>query len=229
MISRPLSGVSEMPGTLSHNEAKRFYDRFGIKQDRQFYESKAIDDLIANAGFESARSVFEFGFGTGKLAVTLLRNRLPADSRYIGVDISSTMLDIAKERLKRFGQRVELRLSHGSFRSGQQDRTIDRFVSTYVLDLLPPGDIKTVLKEAGRILHPGGLLCLVGLTFGDNLLSRLVTGVWNGLYSLKPGITGGCRPIRIAGYIDNSIWRIDHHSIVTSLGVASEILIAAPK
>jgi ubiquinone/menaquinone biosynthesis C-methylase UbiE len=218
-----------MPGTLSHSEAKKFYDRFGLKQDRQFYENKAIDDLIANAGFESARSVFEFGFGTGKLAVTLLRNHLPADARYVGIDISTTMMDIARERLKRFGDRIELRLSYGSIKSGQQSRTIDRFVSTYVLDLLSPEDIKAVLKEAGRILHPGGLLCLAGLSYGKSLLSRVVTPIWSGLYSIKPAITGGCRPIRITEYIDDSSWRIDHHSIMTTLGLASEVFIAAPK
>ena len=41
--------------TLSHSQAKRFYDRFGSKQDKQsFYEDKALDELIAHALIEYA-------------------------------------------------------------------------------------------------------------------------------------------------------------------------------
>ena len=40
----------------------------------------------------------------------------------------------------------------------------DRFVLTYVLDLLSPKDIGPVFAEAHRVLAPGGLPGLVGLT-----------------------------------------------------------------
>ena len=43
-----------------------------------------------------------------------------------------------------------------------QDETVDVFVSTYVLDLLSEADVAEVLRLAGRILRPGGQLCLTG-------------------------------------------------------------------
>ena len=46
--------------TLSPSAAQAFYDRvaFGKKQDYQgFYEDSALDDLIAHAGFQDARTI----------------------------------------------------------------------------------------------------------------------------------------------------------------------------
>lgn len=57
-------------------DAKRFYDRFGAKQDLQFYEHAALDNLIANSNFEHASSVFEIGCGTGRLAKNLFEKHL---------------------------------------------------------------------------------------------------------------------------------------------------------
>ena len=77
---------------LSPEEAKRFYDRLGSRHDWQdFYENPAINELVAHAAFDSAHSVCEFGCGTGALAARLLQDHLPADTRYVGLHISSTM------------------------------------------------------------------------------------------------------------------------------------------
>ncbi len=77
---------------LTHEEAKKFYDRFGSKQDWQrFYESRAVDDLIAHLKLNQAQSVFEFGCGTGRLAEILLDHFLPVKASYTGVDISTTI------------------------------------------------------------------------------------------------------------------------------------------
>ena len=55
--------------TLSHEEAQRFYDRFGAKQDWQrFYEDRAISELVAHGALADAQSVVEFGCGTGRIA-----------------------------------------------------------------------------------------------------------------------------------------------------------------
>ena len=56
-------GVREpMDRYLSPAEPKRFYDRFGSRQDWQgFFENPAINELVAHAAFDSAQSVFESG------------------------------------------------------------------------------------------------------------------------------------------------------------------------
>ena len=136
---------------LSPAEAKRFYDRLGSAQDWQrFYENPAISQLIAHAGFDSAHSVFEFGCGTGAFAAGLLQHRLPADARYVGLDISGKMVSLALERLKPWSDRARVYQSDGSPRIPEPDSTFDHFVSTYVLDLLAPDFIDQLLSEAHR-------------------------------------------------------------------------------
>lgn len=72
---------------LTPNEAKAFYDKFGSRQDSQsFYEAAALNRLIENGSFATAPSVFEFGCGTGRFALSLLQHHLSADAVYRGVD-----------------------------------------------------------------------------------------------------------------------------------------------
>src|ERR1700739_3742699 len=150
---------------LSPAEAKRFYDRLGSRQDWQgFFENPAINEMIAHAAFESAHSVFEFGCGTGALAARLLQRHLPADARYVGLDISSTMVSLSLEHLKRWPARARVYQTDGSSRIPEADGSFDRVVSTYVLDLLAPAFIEQLFSEARRLLIPGGTLCLARLT-----------------------------------------------------------------
>jgi SAM-dependent methyltransferase len=173
-------------------EAKRFYDHLGLLQDWQgFYENPAINELIGHAAFDSAHSVFEFGCGTGALAARLLRQRLSAGARYVGLDISETMVSLAQDRLKPWSEFARVYRSDGSPRILEADCSFDRFVSTYVFDLLAPDFVKQLLSEAHRLLVPGGKLCLVSMTFGASRLSRTVCWGWQRLWRLSPGIVGG--------------------------------------
>jgi SAM-dependent methyltransferase len=215
---------------LSPAEAKRFYDRLGSAQDWQgFFENPAINELIAHAAFDSAHSVFEFGCGTGALAARLLQHHLPADARYAGFDISTTMVSLAQECLKPWSERARVHHSDGSPRIAEPDRSFDRFVSTYVFDLLAPDFIDQLLSEAHRLLVPGGKLCLVSMTFATSTLSRGVCWGWQRLWRLSPSIVGGCHPIELSDYLRADFWKVDHQTKVKSWGVSSEVLVASAK
>ncbi|MCH7764485.1 MAG: hypothetical protein IIB95_12235 [Candidatus Marinimicrobia bacterium] len=45
---------------LSYEQARKYYDRFGEKQDHQFYENSPIEKLIEFGDFDKANSIFEF-------------------------------------------------------------------------------------------------------------------------------------------------------------------------
>ncbi len=217
-----------MAPILSHEEARAFYDRFGARQDAQaFYEDPATAVLIAHGAFEAAGAVFEFGCGTGRLACRLLAGHLPPDCRYRAVDASPTMVRLARARLGRWGERVEVALTDGAMALDAAERGLDRFVATYVLDLLSDRDIQALLAEAHRILRPQGLLCFAGLTHGKTFLSRLVSGAWAGVHAIRPRLVGGCRPIDIAAILPADAWRIRHRSVTTGFGVPSEVVVAA--
>jgi ubiquinone/menaquinone biosynthesis C-methylase UbiE len=213
---------------FSPEQAKRFYDRFGSAQDWQgFYENPAINELITHSAFDSAHSVFEFGCGTGALAARLLQHHLPADARYTGLDISDTMVSLAQERLKPWSKRARVHQSDGSPRIPEPDRSFDRFVSTYVFDLLPPDFIDQLLSEARRLLVPEGRLCLVSMTFGVSSLSRAVCWGWRRLWRLRPGIVGGCHPIELSGFLQSEWWKPCHQTKMTNWGISSEVVVTS--
>ena len=214
--------------TLTTAEAKAFYDGFGAKQDAQaFYEDLAVKALIDHADFGHAHSVFEFGSGTGRLAARLLGTMLPDDCRYLGVDISETMVALARERLRPWATRAEVVLSEGPIPTQCRAAEYDRFVSTYVLDLMSEEAIGTVLADANRLLCPDGLLCLVSLTHGDTFMTKLVVSAWTALHRLNPKIVGGCRPIALHDLLPGDCWQLRHHEVVSAWGINSEVLVAA--
>jgi ubiquinone/menaquinone biosynthesis C-methylase UbiE len=212
---------------LSKEEARRFYDWLGVAQNTQaFYEDPVIADLVAHASFETARAVFEFGCGTGRLAAHLLADVLPCDCLYRAIDISPKMVQLAKQRLKPWGGRATVEVSFGAMHLPCSDARFDRFVATYVLDLLAPEDIRRLLPETGRVLVPGGLICLVSLTFGATPASRVVTRLWQAAYALAPRLVGGCRPIELRGLLSSDGWDVRYSNVVTAFGVSSEIAVA---
>jgi ubiquinone/menaquinone biosynthesis C-methylase UbiE len=220
---------------LTRAQAKTFYDRFGSKQDAQsFYEDAALDDLIAHASFEQANAVVELGCGTGRFALRLLAKHLPASATYLGTDLSQTMIDLARQRLSPYPDRAKVVLSDGALRFSLPDHSVDRVVSTYVLDLLSETDIREVIAEARRVLVPGGKLCLVGLVPGPTFSSRIVSALWSAIYSLDAKLVGGCRPVRLDPFLDDhswddKSWAIDYRHVVTRFGIPSGVIIASPK
>ncbi len=212
---------------LTHQQAQAFYNRMGAKQDWQaFYEAKATHDLITHASFETAQAVFEFGCGTGAFAERLLAEHLSPQARYVAVDSSPTMIRLAQTRLARFGSRVMVEQTEGSPRFDALSGSYDRFVSTYVVDLLSATDIAEVLSEAHRLLRPEGLLCLVSLTPGPTGLSRLVTGLWTGIHRLSPSLVGGCRPLELHVLLQAHPFHLEYAHVVTAFGIPSEIIVA---
>lgn len=214
--------------TLSHDEARAFYDWFGARQDSQkFYEDRAVADLIAHAEFGAAHAVFEFGCGTGRFVDRLLADHLPADCRYRAVDISATMVGLARARLAHWGARAGVEQTTGAMTVAAPDASVDRFVTCYVLDLLSDADIRALVAEAHRVLAPGGLLCAVGLTRGTSLPARIGGAVWRALFRLHPKLVGGCRAVVVRDFLDKSDWSVRYRNVVTRLGISSEVLVAA--
>jgi SAM-dependent methyltransferase len=141
--------------TLTHAQARRAYDRIGSLQDTQaFYEDAATGRLLREGSFSSADSVFEFGCGTGRFARRLFDEQLSPTARYRGVDLSPEMVRLATRRLEPYAPRAEVALSEGGPPVDEPSDHYDRFVSNYVFDLLSDEDMRSVVREAHRMLRP---------------------------------------------------------------------------
>ena len=214
---------------LSGPEIRTVYDRTGRWQDAQaVYDAPAVDALLAHGAFEEADTLFEIGCGTGRVADRLLRSHAPPDARYVGVDLSATMVDLARDRMAAFGDRAEVVQTDGTFAYNFSDGSQDRVVATYVLDLLSPADRRAVLNEAHRLLASDGRLCLAGLTWGERPLGRCVAAAWAAVHAVRPEWVGGCRPVRTRDVLPGEQWRLHHCESVRAWGVPSEVLVAGP-
>jgi len=215
---------------LNSTAAQAYYDRFGKKQDSQgFYEDPALDDLVAHASFQDSRCIFEFGCGTGKFAARLLEKHLSPSASYFGCDVSPVMIDLAKRRLEACGERGQAALSDGAVRFPIADHSVDRVVSSYVLDLLSDADIRRFFSESHRVLAPGGKVCIASLTRGVSAVSRVVSSLWMSVFRLSPALVGGCRPIQVGTFVNPQEWQVVHRRVVTPFGVPSEVLILETK
>jgi ubiquinone/menaquinone biosynthesis C-methylase UbiE len=188
---------------ITHEQARRFYDRIGRGQDaRPVSERRALDALAAQGDFARAEAVVEFGCGTGRFGARLLRERLPGDATYLGLDVSPHMVALADAAVAPWTGRASIRLTDGSVQLPVADGSVDRVVSTYVLDLLSPADAAAFAAEACRVLRPGGMLALASLAPGRTPPARLVTRLWKTIWRLNPALLGGCRPLRLGPLLD---------------------------
>jgi SAM-dependent methyltransferase len=211
---------------LTSSQARHFYDRFGRAQDLQaFYEDRAVGDLLGHGRFDDARAVFELGCGTGRLAARLLQRQLPADARYLGADISATMISLSRARLERFGPRAAIIQADGTRPLPLAAGAMDRFLAVYVLDLLGPRQAAGLIAEAQRLLRPGGLLGVVSLAPGATMPAQLVSRAWAAVWSRAPALTGGCRPITVRPLLDG--WRIEHRALISAWALTSEVVVAS--
>ncbi len=222
--------VPKKKRVLDSASVQAYYDHFGKKQDSQgFYEDPALDDLVAHASFPDARHVFEFGCGTGKLAASLLEKHLPFSTSYLGCDVSPVMIGLTKRKLATYGERAQAVLSDGAVWFPLSDRSVDRVVASYVLDLLSEADIGQFFAEAHRVMMPGGKVCIASLTRGINVPSRIVSSLWMSVFRLSPALVGGCRPIHVDDFVNPQEWLVVHRRVVTPFEVPSEVLILEMK
>ncbi len=134
------------------------------------------------------------------------------------------MIALARARLRPWSQRAGVALPYPPARSlPGADGEYDRFVATYVLDLLSDEHARALLTEAHRLLAHSGLLCLAGLTEGVTPAGR----AWAALAQRWPALLGGCRPIELERLLAPDSWRVERREVITSWGVPTELVVAA--
>jgi ubiquinone/menaquinone biosynthesis C-methylase UbiE len=118
-------------------------------------ESTFKGRLLELAQIERGHRVLDLGCGTGTLALLIKSDRPRA--QVIGLDADPKVLEIARAKAARAG--LEITLDHGmAFELPHPDNSFDRVVSSLLFHHVTRENKVRTLKEAFRVLRPGGEL-----------------------------------------------------------------------
>ncbi len=117
-------------------------------------EIDAVLSYAGELGVSFARTAaLDFGCGVGRLSQALARHF----DRVDGVDISESMIDIARQ-FNQYGGRCRYHLNLRDDLSLFQDDTFDFLYSNITLQHMPPRFARRYIMEFLRVLKPGGLM-----------------------------------------------------------------------
>ena len=154
--------------------------------------------LIAQAQIAAGQRVLDLGVGTGTLTVRIKQNC--PDAEVVGLDGDATILALAREKAAAVG--AALRFDQGLATAlPYDDATFDRVLSSLMLHHLTTADKGRALREAWRVLRPGGELHVLDFGPPQNAPAWLISRVFRRMERTADNITGRLPEIfRQAGF-----------------------------
>jgi phosphatidylethanolamine/phosphatidyl-N-methylethanolamine N-methyltransferase len=123
-------------------------------------------NAIRRMGIKAADRVLEVGVGTGINAALY-----PTDCSVTGIDLSSSMLEKARERVARKGVRNVRLLQMDAANLKFADDMFDIVYAPYVISVVP--DPVAVAREMRRVCRPGGRIVIL-----NHFRSKNRLGAW---------------------------------------------------
>lgn len=197
--------------TASHHESNRvFYDRISVAYDLL---SDASERSARLAGLEAlavrpGERVLELGFGTGNEILDLAA-KVGAGGQVCGVDISSGMLAVARQKVEAAQPSTPVDLRVADARSLPfADAGFDAAYTSFTLELFPDEDIPLVLAEVRRVLRAGGRLGVVSMaTVPPGAPASALERAYVWMHRHFPHIVD-CRPIDVAAVLSAAGFRV---------------------
>lgn len=134
--------------------------------------NKIHQDIVENY-ITAGDEVLEIGCGTGTMAILCAEK----GASVVGFDISYQMLAIARRKAseRNLTDKIQLReMAATEMDNNFGDGTFDKIVSTLVFSEFYPNEQKYVLREAYRILRPGGLLIIADEVRSNSTWKRIL-------------------------------------------------------
>lgn len=181
---------------------------------------------VALASLKKGETVLDLGSGPG-LDCFLAADRVGADGKVIGVDMTHEMIDKARANAGK-GNYANVKFRHGEIESlPVADNSVDVVISNCVINLSP--DKQKVFQEALRVLKPGGRLMVSDMVLLKELPDFLRNSVDAYVGCISGAITKAkyLETIKTAGFQDIEI--IDETHVPADTWVSDPIAESAIK
>lgn len=159
-------------------EQKEAMDPAGDWKLRQSYHEKMKTMLKLPNG--SPKKIVDIGCATG-LSTFALHEAFP-EAELTGVDLSPYFLSVANYNYREMvaqGSQLKVEFKHAAGEAtGLADASADLVSICLVCHELPRSATKEIIKEAHRILRPGGALCIMEMNPHSPLLNQMVQNVF---------------------------------------------------
>ena len=202
----------------TYDKLSRFYDFFiGVFEKK--YRNKALEQLQIKQG----ETILEIGFGTGH-CLKQIAEKVGANGKAYGVDISSGMLEVTGNRLKKHGFLDRVELYRGdAMEMSYVDNKFDAVFMSFTLELFDTPEIPKILNEIKRVLKPEGRLGVVSLSkdYGETMSLKLYE--W---FHEKFPRYADCRPIYVVKSLRDKGYNIKYKEMMTLFGLPIVIVIA---
>ncbi len=162
----------------------RWYDPI---MRRLFPESRIKTALIAQARIQPGQDVLDVGCGTGTL--TLMIKQIQPDAGVNGLDMDPQILDIARRKAEQTGVTIVLQQGTATCLP-YPDESFDHVFASLMLHHLTQQDKQQALREAFRVLKPGGELHIADFGKPQDLAMWLISLVMRWAEEVHDNILG---------------------------------------
>lgn len=180
-------------------------------------ESRATRKVIELAAVEDGKKVLEMACGTGVVFEQIVRKN--PNGVNVGLDLSPSMLDKAKERLSKINGNFELK-EGDALQIPYPDNSFDILVNNFMVDLMPVELFDKVAAEFYRVLKPGGAIAISTFSFGKKKVNRF----WLWLARHFPDLLTGCRPVSFGAHLLNAGFKIEEDLEISQTTFPSEVI-----
>ena len=159
-------GTRALSVTAVENDfVARVYEKLASVYDLIFGPTLHPGRLVAldRMGIKAGDRVLEVGVGTG-----INTSLYPANCHVTGIDLSSSMLEKARERVKREGLRHIRLLEMDAASLTFEDDSFDIVYAPYLISVVP--DPVKVVREMRRVCRPGGRIIVLNHFRSSNRL-----------------------------------------------------------
>jgi len=179
-------------------------DQKGELPDAAVLASMGCGNPTALAELKAGETVLDLGSGGG-IDVLLSARRVSPGGKAYGLDMTDEMLALARENQKKSG------VDNVEFLKGEiesiplPDNTVDVIISNCVINL--SGDKDAVLREAFRVLKPGGRFAVSDIVTRGEIPAEIKQNLllWAGCIAGALDETEYCEKLTAAGFKDVTI------------------------